>query len=60
MKRTCAALLATLVSTTAFAADPAPIAVPAGHALALTLMRAGDLGYECPMTEARLAVSSWQ
>ena len=47
MKRTCAALLATFISSTAFAADPAPIAVPAGHALALTLMGAGDLGYEC-------------
>ena len=47
MKRTCAALFATLLSASAFAADPAAITVPAGNNLALTLLGAGDLAYEC-------------
>ncbi len=47
MKRICASLVVTLMSTAAFAADPAAIAVPAGNTLALTVLGAGDLAYEC-------------
>jgi hypothetical protein len=48
MKRIYATLLATLLSASAFAAtDPAAITVPAGNKLALTLLGAGDLTYEC-------------
>ena len=47
MKRTYATLFAALLSTSAFAADPAAIAVPTGSKLVLTLLGAGDLAYEC-------------
>lgn len=47
MKRICATMIATLLSASAFAAEPAAIAVPAGHTLAMTAMGAGDLTYEC-------------
>ena len=47
MNRICAILIATLLSSPAFAADPAAITVPAGNTLALTLLGAGDLIYEC-------------
>ena len=58
MKRICA-LLATLVSTAAFAADPAAIAVPAGNTLALTVMGAGDLTYECKEKTATPGAFEW-
>ena len=59
MKRTCATLFATLLSATAFAADPATIAVPAGHSLALTLLGAGDLAYECKAKVDMPSVYEW-
>lgn len=60
MNRICATLIATLLSSTAFAgADPAAIAVPAGNTLALTLLGAGDLIYECRAKADMPAVHEW-
>lgn len=60
MNRLCATLIATLLSSTAFAAaDPAPIAVPAGNALALTLLGAGELNYECRAKADMPGVYEW-
>ena len=47
MKRICAPLLACLFSASAFAAEPAAIAVPSGHKLAMTALGTGELAYEC-------------
>jgi hypothetical protein len=59
MKRTFAALLASLLSASAFAADPAAITVPAGNKLALTLLGAGDLAYECKAKAEMPGVYEW-
>lgn len=59
MKRTCATLFASLLSATAFAADPAAITVPAGNSLALTLVGAGDLAYECKAKADMPTVFEW-
>lgn len=60
MKRTSAALLATLLSAAAFAAsEPPAITVPAGNALALTLLGAGDLAYECKAKADMPGVYEW-
>lgn len=59
MKRICASLVVTLLSTAAFALDPAPIAVPAGNTLALTVFGAGDLAYECKEKAAMAGTFEW-
>lgn len=59
MKRLYTALFATLLSTSAFAADPAVINVPAGNKLALTLLGAGDLAYECKAKADMAGVYEW-
>ena len=60
MKRTSAALLATLLSAGAFAAgEPPAITVPAGNTLALTLLGAGDLIYECKAKADMPGVYEW-
>lgn len=59
MKRVYTALLATMLSTSAFAADPAAITVPAGNKLALTLLGAGDLAYECKAKADMPGVYEW-
>lgn len=61
MKRICATLIATLLSSASFAAanDPAPIAVPAGHSLAMTVLGAGDLAYECKVKAGTTGAFEW-
>ena len=59
MKRTFATLFAAILSTSAFAADPAAITVPAGNKLALTLLGAGDLSYECKAKADMPGVYEW-
>lgn len=59
MKRICTSLAVTLLSTAAFAADPAPIAVPAGNTLALTVLGTGDLTYECKEKAAMAGTFEW-
>ncbi len=59
MKRTFATLFATLLSASAFASDPAAITVPAGNKLALTLLGAGDLAYECKAKADMPGVYEW-
>ncbi len=60
MKRIHATLIAALLSTSAFAAnDPAPIAVPAGHVLAMTALGAGDLAYECKVKVGVVGAYEW-
>ena len=59
MKRTCATLIAAFLSASAFAADPAAITVPAGNKLALTLLGAGDLAYECKAKADMPGVYEW-
>ncbi len=59
MKRISVGLIAVLLSSTSFAADPAPIAVPAGNTLALTVLGAGDLAYECKVKAGTPGAHEW-
>jgi hypothetical protein len=59
MKRICAPLIATLLSATAFASEPAAIAVPAGHALAMTALGTGELAYECKAKADAAGMFEW-
>lgn len=59
MKRVCAALISVLLSASALAADPAAITVSAGNKLALTLLGAGDLNYECRAKADMPGVYEW-
>lgn len=48
-----------LLSTSAFANDPVAIAVPAGHALAMTAVGVGELTYECKVKAATPGAHEW-
>ena len=59
MNRICAALIATFLSTSAFAADAPAIAVPAGNTLALTVVGTGELAYECKAKAGMADAYEW-
>lgn len=59
MKRTCATLIATLLSATSFAAEPSAIAVPAGNTLAMTALGTGELAYECKAKADMAGMYEW-
>lgn len=59
MKRICATLIATMLSASALAAEPAAIAVPAGHTLAMTALGTGELAYECKVKANTTDVYEW-